>query len=432
MHIGNARTAVLNALWALQNKGRLLLRIDDTDQARGHQEFESALRSDLSWLGLKFDEIFWQSKRLSLYQKAIEKLKEEGRLYPCYETSAELTDKRNAQTKQKRPPRYDREALNLSSTDKNAKEAQGLKPHWRFFLKSNVVTWDDAVKGPLSFNPETLSDPVLVREDGSPTFLLSGSVDEIDLGITHILRGEDHIANTAIQAQLIDALAPGAKRAWGHLPLVVSEDGKALSKRLGSLTLQTLREEGRRPEAVRDFLIGLGAAHPGKQYDSLHQAAQTFSLGDYGGSAAKLDLNMLLKINTLKVQGLPQSVFVDFLKKNQKVPPPDAFFDCVRTNIENLDDLLKFYRICFEDLPDLSPQDPDYLQLAAENLPDGPWNENAWQDWTDTLKKKTERKGKDLFPPLRFALTHEKRGPQMSALLPLIGRQKALKRITQT
>ncbi|MEJ1996137.1 MAG: glutamate--tRNA ligase, partial [Limibacillus sp.] len=288
LHVGNARVALINWLYARQNGGAFLLRMDDTDEERSTAEFAEAIERDLTWLGLAWDAFARQSERTERYDLAAQSLKASGRLYPCYETADELSLKRKAQLSAGRPPLYDRAALNLSEEKRRAYEAEGRRPHWRFKLEHAAIDWDDLVRGPQHFEGDKLSDPVLIREDGRPLYTLSSVVDDAELGVTHVLRGEDHVANTAVQVQLFEALGAEVPT-FGHLPLLTDAEGKGLSKRLGSLSLEALRAEGLEPMTLNAYLAALGTSEHAEPALDLAELVARFDLSRYGRAAPKFD-----------------------------------------------------------------------------------------------------------------------------------------------
>ena len=432
LHLGNARVAVLCYCLARQSHGRFILRIDDTDRARSETRFVDDIKADMAWLGLSYDDIVFQSGRGELYAQAIQKLKDQGHLYPCYETPEELTAKRETQRRQGKPSRYDRAALSLSDAQKQQYEAERRQPHWRFLLNDETVAWNDLLHGTLSYDPRHLSDPVLVSADEAPFFLLTGAVDDVDLGVTHVLRGDDHIANTAIQIQVIKALAPHAQISWGHLPLLQGAQGEALSKRLGSLSLKQLKQYGYTPDAVRDFLISLGTSATNHTYDSLENATQAFDLARYGKSSPKLSLDTLGHINKIKMAQLPLDQLRQYLDSQGHPKVANNFLEAVRDNLEKWPDLLAWHAVCYGDILVIPSTDHDYTQKALDALPSEPWDEKTWPMWTGMLKEQTGRTGRALYHPLRQALTGNDGGPPMPKLLPLIGYNRARERLQRT
>ncbi|WP_193371463.1 glutamate--tRNA ligase [Pelagibius marinus] len=427
LHVGNARQALINWLFARAQGGRYLLRIDDTDTERSTPEFAQAIEDDLRWLGLTWDEKAVQSERLERYSAAAERLKAAGRLYACYETPEELGLKRKVALAAGRPPIYDRGALNLSDEDRAKLEAEGRRPHWRFKLEPGEIAWDDLVRGPVSFQGENLSDPVLIREDARPLYTLTSVVDDIELEVTHVLRGEDHVANTAVQVQLFQALGgPGEARvpAFGHLSLIAGAGGESLSKRLGSLSLASLRESGLEAMTLNCYLARLGTPDPVEPLPDLAALAQGFDLSRFGRATPKFDPAELEHLNARLLHVTPFEAVADRL--------PQGFdadlWAAIRPNLTRLAEAAVWQNICRGPvIPQI--EDAGFARQAAELLPPEPWDETTWSAWTGAVKAATGRKGKALFLPLRLALTGLDHGPELKALLPLIGRERAEARL---
>ncbi|MGZ9116613.1 MAG: glutamate--tRNA ligase, partial [Methylocystis sp.] len=290
IHIGNARVALFNFLFAAANLGRFALRFDDTDFARSSEEFARGIEIDLAWLGVVPHEVFRQSERVALYEDAADRLRRSGRLYPCYETQEELDKRRKMQQARGLPPVYDRAALRLSASDRAGLEAEGRQPHWRFMLEPGVAEWNDLVRGPAQIDCSALSDPVLIREDGSFLYTLPSVVDDIDMGITHVIRGEDHVTNTAVQLQLMRALTPHAPTPiFAHHNLLIGAGGEALSKRTGSLSIASLREDGYEPLAVAALATLTGSSDNVHAVRSLGELAQSFNLSHVSRNPARFD-----------------------------------------------------------------------------------------------------------------------------------------------
>lgn len=429
LHIGNARTALINWLFARKNKATFILRLDDTDLARSEQHYEQAIYEDLKWLGLTYDRIEWQSKRLPEYEKAAATLKAFGRLYACYETPEELEFKRRRLLSQGRPPIYDRAALNLTPEDHARFLQEGRKPHWRFKLKPGAISWKDLIRGEISFEGENLSDPILIREDNSPVYTLSSVVDDIDFGITHVIRGEDHITNTAIQLQLIEALGTDPRSfTFGHVQYLLGEQGESLSKRIGSLSLRQLQEEGYEACALASYLAKLGTSEDISPALSLDQLINEFDITHVGRAAPRFSKNMLDRMNARLLHHQTYHHIQARLAEEGLNYIHEEFWNACHGNINKLTDLKHIWNACTQELvPKI--EDASYLEEACRSLPPEPWTSETWLIWTQALKEKTGRKGKDLFMPLRQALTGEDHGPEMKELLPLIGREKALKRL---
>ena len=428
LHVGNARTALVAWLFARHAGGRFLLRLDDTDTERCRPEFADAIERDMSWLGLAWDEKVRQSDRTALYDTAIDRLKADGRLYPCYETPEELSLKRKSLLSRGLPPIYDRAALALSEADRADLEAQGRQPHWRFKLEHSAIEWTDLVRGPVHFEGRDLSDPVLIREDGRPLYHIGSVVDDIDLGITHVVRGEDHVANTAMHIQLIRALGaepPG----FAHLPLLADAAGKSLSKRLGSLGLQTLRdEEGLEPMAIASLLGRLGTSDPVEPLPDLATLVATFDFTKFARGTPKFDPEDLKRLNARLLHETPFETVADRLADLGLAEVDAAFWDAVRPNLSRLADVREWWQVTHGEIEPVA-EDPAFLAVAADLLPPEPWDEATFGLWSSALKEATGRKGKDLFRPLRLALTGRDHGPEMKALLPLVGREDARARL---
>ncbi len=422
LHVGNGRIAVVNWLFAKHLGGRFLLRLDDTDLERSTTAFAEGIEADLAWLGLAWDGFARQSDRMDRYTAAAEKLRAGGRLYPCYETPEELSLKRKAQRAAGRPPRYDRAALWLTADERRALEAAGRRPHWRFRLEDRDVVWADLVRGEQHFAATHLSDPVLLREDGRPLYTLSSTVDDIELGITHVIRGEDHVANTAVQVELFEALG-GPVPAFAHLPLLVDAAGAGLSKRLGSLSLESLRAEGVEALTLASYLAKLGSSDAIEVRTSLDQLAREFDLAHLGRAAPRFDPQELWPLNARLLHQLPFAAVagrVDGLD--------EALWLAIRGNLTRLSEATDWLAICRGETTPVV-EDAAFLAAAAALLPPEPWDGTTWKAWTEAVKQVTGHKGRALFHPLRLALTGREQGPEMAALLPLIGRGRALARL---
>jgi len=422
LHVGNARAALVNWLFARQAGGSFLLRLDDTDRDRSRAEHATAIERDLRWLGLDWDAFARQSDRLDRYAAAAATLKAAGRLYPCYESETELALKRRSQQAQGLPPRYDRAALALSAGERQALEAAGRVPHWRFLLDDEQVHWDDLVQGGKTFQGQHFSDPVLLRHDGLPLYTLSSVVDDIEFAITHVIRGEDHVSNTAVQIQIVRALGAPVPT-YAHLPLLLDAEGKGLSKRLGSLSLAELRERGLEPLALASYLAKLGTADAIALSESLAVLAAELDFARFNRAQPRFDEAELWHLNARRVHTMP------FAEAAARVPGLDAaLWEAVRGNLVKVEEAADW--VAVRDGP-LAPviEDAGYCAEAATLLPPEPFDGGTWKLWTETLKTATGRKGRALFHPLRLALTARESGPEMAALLPLIGRDRAGRRL---
>lgn len=429
LHVGNVRTALFNYLFARKAGGIFVLRIDDTDVERSTKEYEDGIRTDLTWLGLEWDETFKQSERFDRYAAAAEELKAKGLLYACYETGDELERKRRLQMANGRPPVYDRAALDLTDAEKAELEAEGRKPHWRFKLSGNPVQWEDMVRGPVSIETSSLSDPILIREDGSYLYTLPSVCDDIDAEITHIIRGEDHTTNSGAQIEIFEALG-GSAPVFGHQALLVGADGGKLSKRLGSLSMEDLREvEGFEAMAVNSLLGRIGTSDPVEPFMALEDLLEGFSLSKLTRSPARFDAEELARINAKILHATGYDAVRDRLGA-MEADAGEAVWAAVRPNLERLRDARDWAVLVNGPVtPVIEDDDREFTAQAAAALPEGELDESSWGNWTSALKEATGRKGKTLFMPLRHALTGQPRGPEMAVLLPLIGREKVIARL---
>ncbi|MBX9804616.1 MAG: glutamate--tRNA ligase [Alphaproteobacteria bacterium] len=433
LHIGNARAALINWLFARHHalKGEdasFLFRLDDTDLERSDPVYAKAIEEDLAWLGLTHDRFARQSDRFGEYDKAVEHLKTSGRLYPCYETPEELDFKRKRQLARHEPPIYDRTGLKLTDEERQAFEAEGRRPHWRFKLLPEAIHWDDLIRGPNDFHGSHLSDPVLVRGDGAYLYTLTSVVDDIDFGITHIIRGEDHVTNTAVQIQLFTALGGDiSKMHFAHSTLLVDVNGASLSKRLGSLSLASLRESGLEPMSINSFLARLGTSMPIEPHLTLDELAENFTLSIFSRTAPHFDQAELGTINHKLLQMTPFERVRDRLKV---ISPSlnEPFWNVIRGNLKTIQEAKDWEPIISGGMTPII-EDQNYLNQALSCLPGEPWNTETWGIWTNQLKEMTGRKGKELFMPLRQAITGMDHGPEMKELLPLIGYTKIKERL---
>ena len=426
LHAGNIRTALFNFLLGRKAGGSLVLRLDDTDKERSTEEFAESIREDLAWLGLDWTQEVRQSDRFALYRVAVERLKAGGRLYPAYETPDELELKRKLQLARGRPPVYDRAALKLTAEEKARLEAEGRKPHWRFLLEPRDMVWDDLVRGRQHVDATSLSDPVLVRADGTYLYTLPSVVDDIDLGITHVIRGEDHVANTAPQIQLFEALG-ATPPAFGHHSLLVGADGQALSKRDRSLAIEVLRAEGIEPLAVASYVAMLGTSDAIAPHASLDELVPGFDFGKLSRAPARFDPHELRLLNAKLLHMLPFGTVADRLHV-MGVEGGEAFWDAVKGNLAVLADAKLWWQVVDEPLAPVI-EDAKLCREAAALLPPEPWDETTWSTWSSAVKQATGAKGKALFQPLRLALTGREHGPELKLLLPLIGRARAAGRL---
>ncbi|MEM6827403.1 MAG: glutamate--tRNA ligase [Pseudomonadota bacterium] len=423
LHVGNIRTALHNWMLAQEAGGAFVLRIDDTDAARSKEEYVEAIRADLTWLGIDWTREERQSARLDRYEAAFERLREAGRIYPAYETQQELELKRKVLLGRGLPPIYDRGALKLTDEERAAKEAEGIQPHWRFKLDHDeAIAWEDGVRGAAKFEPAQLSDPVIRRADGSWLYMLPSTVDDIDMGITQVLRGEDHVSNTAVQIQMFTALG-ATPPSFAHEALLMGKEGK-LSKRLGSLGCDAFREKGIEPEAIIALLSRLGTSLPVEPIADRAALLDTFDLSTFGRAPAKFDDAELERVNTAIVHQM------EFEAVKARLPEgmDEAGWHAVRPNISTIPEVGEWWRLVTGPIEavEFSDEDRAYLAQAGDTLT---WSKDPWGALTSALKEETGRKGKTLFLPLRQALTGMNHGPDMGELLPLIGEAEARKRL---
>ncbi|MDD2326136.1 MAG: glutamate--tRNA ligase [Alphaproteobacteria bacterium] len=429
LHIGNIRAALFNYLFARKNAGRFLLRMDDTDHERSTVENAQAIERDLKWLGLNWDAFEKQSARTARYDEVLEALKATGRVYPCFETQDELALKRKTQLGRGLPPVYDRAALKLSQAEIDALMAQGKKPHWRFKLDYVDVTWNDGIQGQKTFPASSLSDPVIIREDGVPLYTFCSVVDDADMGITHIIRGEDHVTNTAVQLQLWQAITDKPVPAFAHFPLLTGAGGEKLSKRFGALSIISLREEMHiEAMAITSLLAKLGTSDSIAPYADMESLTASFDLSHISRATPKFDVEELKTLNAKIMHHLPFEVVSQRLDALGLGHVTEEFWMAVRANLTTIEDVRPWWDVAHGEVPAFT-EDAAFLADAAALLPTEPWDQNTWQAWTNAIKEKTGRKGKDLFMPLRRALTGTDHGPEMKSFLPLIGFDRSMHRL---
>ena len=427
LHIGNARTALLNALLARRDGGTFLLRLDDTDRERSTEAFAAAIGEDLAWLGIPPDRTLRQSDRIALYDAAADRLRAAGRLYPCYETAEELERRRRRQLGRGLPPIYDRAALALTDAERAALEAEGRRPHWRFRLDARVVAWDDGVRGPSHVDCASLSDPVLVREDGSYLYTLPSVADDADLGVTLVIRGEDHVTNTAVQVQIFEALG-AAVPGFAHHNLLTTASGEGLSKRLGHLSLRGLALAGYEPDAVAALAVLVGSAEAVRPVSGLDELMGLIDLAHVSRAPARFDEAELDALNARTVHAMPfEAARARLAALGIAGEAVDAFWLAVRGNLAKLADAAAWWAVVHGPV-DPAPL-PPALADAAAALPPEPWDGATWGAFAAALRAATGLKGRDLFRPLRLALTGLDHGPDLAALLPLIGRARAERRL---
>jgi glutamyl-tRNA synthetase len=422
LHVGNARTALLNYLFARKMGGKFLLRIDDTDAARSEKKYEEAIYRDLDWLGIRHDLTDRQLGRLKIYSIAFYKLQAAGRVYPCYETEAELERQRGLARAMKKPPIYDRSALKLTDEQRAKLEAEGRRPHWRFKLSRQKVAWADLVRGPVEIDTATMSDPVLVREDGGFLYTLPSVADDLDFSTSHVVRGEDHVTNTAAQIEIFEALG-GPVPAFAHFPLLVGAGGEALSKRLGSLSLESLREDGMEAMAVASYLAKIGTSDPVEPRLTLDELARDFDFAKVGRAPAHFDPEELKALNARSLHQMPYDA-----ARLAPLGISESVWNPIRPNLTKIADAETLALLVKGPVIPVI-EDTGLTVKAASLLPPEPWDEGTWSAWTGLISADTGLKGRGLFHPLRLALTGRGDGPELKKLLPLIGRAKALARL---
>lgn len=427
IHLGNARPALLNWFFARRTGGRYVLRMDDTDLMRSTREYADGIEVDLAWLGVTPDLLVRQSERTALYDAARDKLIASGRLYPAYETEEELDRKRARARLLGKPPIYDRAALNLTGEDKARYEAEGRKPHWRFKLDGRPVLFDDLIKGPQTVNTASMSDPVLIRADGSYLYTLPSVVDDIDLGITHVIRGEDHVSNTGTQIEIVEALG-GAVPTFAHHNLLTDAQGQGFSKRLGSQSISDFRAEGYEPLAVAIMATLTGTSLSIEPYQNLDAIAEKLEFSMISHGAARFDPAELDGLNARLLHAMPYETALPRLSSMGL--EGEAIWLLLRENLVRFPDIVEWSRLVTGPVePVIAEEDREFLALAKALLPEEPWDETTWGLWTNALKSSTGRKGKALFLPLRLALTGRHDGPELKSLLVLLGRKACLDRL---
>lgn len=425
LHVGNLRTALFNYLIARKAGGEFILRLDDTDPERSKPEYADAIKQDLEWLGLEWDRVETQSSRLDRYAEAADQLRANGRFYEAFETPTELDLKRKKQLNMHKPPVYDRAALALSDAEKDALRAERGDGVWRFKLDLERIEWTDGILKNISIDAASVSDPVLIRADGQVLYTIASVCDDTDMDITNVVRGSDHVTNTATQIQIIKALG-GTVPSFAHHSLLTGPQGEALSKRLGTLALRDLRESGVEPLALLSHMARLGSSQPIELRASMQELIDGFDLSHFGSAPTKFDENDLFPLTAHHLQSLP----VDAAKADLDAlgVPADqqaGFWTVAKDNITTRHDLAGWWKLCSEGAePMIDDEDKDFVAEAMAMLPAGPLGATAWKDWTTSVKEATGRKGRGLFMPLRKALTGMEHGPDMGALLPLLQKIK--------
>ncbi len=437
LHIGNIRTAVLNYLLARKAGGTFLLRLDDTDRERSTEAFAEGIRTDLAWLGLAWSREERQSARMGRYAEIAEAMKAAGHLYACYESEEELDRKRKRQLGRGMPPIYDRAGLRLTDADRARLESEGRRPHWRFRLPNTsaesgltplptIVSWNDQIRGDQTVDLGSLSDPVLIREDGTPLYTFTSVVDDIDFAITHVVRGEDHVTNSGVQIALFEALHAEPPR-FAHHSLLIGADGHALSKRLGTLSIETFRSEGLEPMAILSHAALVGTSDAIEPHASIDELAALFDFGKISTAPGRFDLDELASLNAKLLHKLPYEAVADRLAA-LGIGGGRAVWEAIRGNLTYLADARAWWDVIAGDIEPVI-ENADLTRKAATLLPPEPWDATTWSAFTAAVAKETGAKGRALFHPLRLALTGREAGPELKALLPLIGRTRAEARL---
>ncbi len=427
LHMGNARSAVINWAYAKNIGGEFILRIDDTDLERSKKEYENKIKENLSWLGLSWSKTFNQSQRKNTYDEKILLLKKLKKIYPCFENAEELSLKRKTQLLSGKPPIYDRSSLKLTSEQIENLIKKGKTPHWRFKLEEEIIVWQDLLKGKVSFDSNNLSDPVLIREDGSLLYHLPSVIDDIEENITDIIRGEDHITNTAFHIQLFKSLKANLPR-FGHHPFLTDEEGKSFGKRLGSLSIQKMHEDGFESLTLLNYLLSIGTSKNLSKEKNIDMLVNNFNINSLASSSPKFSINVLKMLNKDLLQLYDFSdVKQKFIDLNIKDASED-FWIFIKNNINYFFESLDWIKVINSTETYINNSN-DYLNLAAELLPEDPYDETTWDVWIDLIKNKTGKKGKELFKPIRFALTGSDKGPELKYLLPLLTKEHILKKL---
>ena len=428
LHVGNVRSALLNWAYAKKNNGNFVLRIDDTDKSRSTKEFENKIKENLTWLGVNWDKTFNQSDRIDNYNLKIKKLKNDARLYHCFETAEELSLKKKSLLSSGKPPIYDRSSLLLTKENIDEKINSGLKPHWRFKLNASIIEWHDLIKGKVKFDPKNLSDPILIREDGSLLYHLPSVIDDIEEGISHIIRGEDHISNTAFHIQIFEALG-GSIPEFAHHPFLTDQDGKGFGKRLGSLSIENLKADGYEDVSIINYLINIGSSEDIKPETVKDNIIKNFDIKNISTSSAKFSEDVLksLNANILKNYTFEQvSKRINFIDSDIDL---EKLWIFSHNNISFIKDIIVWSEIVtkiFDTSENNIPE--DFIETAVENIPEEPFDYDSWDNWTKVIGEKSGLKGKNLFMPLRLILTGKDKGPELKNFLPLLNKQTLLRK----
>ena len=426
LHVGNVRSAVLNWAYTKSNNGEFILRIDDTDSERSRKEYENHIKEDLKWLGITWDKTFNQSDRQNVYSKRIQELKNKKRIYPCFETQEELSLKKKSLLTSGKPPIYDRSSLRLSDIEVDKLIKSGKKPHWRFKLDENKIQWNDLIKGNVSFESKNLSDPVLIREDGSLLYHLPSVIDDIEEDITNIIRGEDHITNTAFHIQIFEALESKVP-SFGHHTFLTDNEGKGFGKRLGSLSIQKLKEDGFENITILNYLMSIGTSINLTKETNKEKLLKNFDIKNLSSGSPKFSIEVLKFLNKDILQKYNFSDIKYKFEDLKIIDLDQKFWLFIQNNIEFFHECLEWRDIIFS-TTSYNYEDSDFLKEAISLLPDEPFTNNTWDEWTSLIKIKTGLKGKELFMPLRKALTGKDKGPELKYLLPMLTKDNIMRK----
>ncbi|MFT5703154.1 MAG: glutamyl-tRNA synthetase [Rickettsiales bacterium] len=428
LHVGNIRTAIINFLYTKKTGGEFILRLDDTDSVRTKDEYRLGILQDMAWLGLEHSKLVKQSDRLELYETAKNKLIKSGRLYECYESDAELNLQRKSQIASGIPPIYNRAALNFTNEQKENYKKDGIKPYYRFLLEDKIVSWEDKIKGKITYPGRNFSDPVLIRDNDVPTYTFCSVVDDIEMEITDIIRGEDHITNTAVQIQIFEGLE-GKIPNFSHLALIKAKDGK-ISKRVGGFDIKSLREDGFEPLAIVNFLAQIGTSQNINIYDETQKLVENFDFKNFSKSSTNYDLGELNLINQKLLKILPFKIAQKRLEEIGIKNVSEFEWQNLQANLDFLKDIQKWLKICQEPSKfNNKAEDLEFLKSTAQCLPKITNQSDSWKIWLNAIKEETDRKGKELFMPIRHALSGEEHGPELKNLLMLIDREEILRRL---
>ncbi len=427
LHVGNLRTAIINWLFAKKHDYDFLLRIDDTDDTRSKKEYVDFIEEDLKWIGLEWSLKYAQSDRLGAYDDAFNYLKSNNLIYRCFETDEELSLKRARQRSAGLPPVYDRSSLRISKDKIIQYESEGRSSYWRLKLPDKPIIWKDKIYGEVRFDSKSYSDPVIIRADGRYLYTITSVVDDIYSKVSNIIRGSDHLTNSGIQIYLFQALGSKAPNFFHH-SLMTSADGEPLSKRIGSLSIRGIRESGIEPEVLLNYLTFVGDITNQSEFYEISELAKNFDAQKLSKSNAPFDERLLKEVNS----GFLQQQNYDFFKKKSDLlglkQVPKEFWGAVKNNIKVFDEIKDWTEVIYGNIQPVI-DDPEYINLALNLIPEVDFNELSWQNWTETIKEKSGRKGKKLFMPLRLSITGKDFGPEMAKLLPLIGKEKTLSRL---